>query len=102
MLILTRKSGESINIGSDITIRVLEIRGNQARLGIDAPRHIAVHREEIYQQVQKRNEMAAKRSPDSLGAVSAIWKQKQSMGAAPPAAPPASKAEGATTGSNEE
>ena len=77
MLILTRKSGESINIGSDIIIRVLEIKGNQTRLGIEAPRHIAVHREEVYQQVQKRNEMAASGSPSSLGDIRMLWVQKR-------------------------
>jgi len=87
MLILTRKSGESINIGSDIKIQVLEIRGNQARLGIEAPRHIAVHREEIYQQVQQRNELAARRSPDSLGDVRALWMQKQRRQAESPSLP---------------
>jgi len=76
MLILTRKSGESINIGPDIVIRVLEIRGNQARLGIDAPRTVAVHREEVYQQVQKNNEMAASRSPDTLSDVRLLWEKR--------------------------
>jgi carbon storage regulator len=83
MLILTRKSGESINIGSDIVIRVLEIKGNQARLGIEAPRDVAVHREEIYQQVQKRNETAASCSPNSLGDIRALWVEKK--GKKPPA-----------------
>ena len=76
MLILTRKSGESINIGSDIVVRVLEIKGNQARIGIQAPRHITVHREEIFQQVKESNEMAASRSPVSLGDVRKLWIQK--------------------------
>ena len=73
MLILTRKSGESINIGQDIVVRVLEIKGSQARIGVEAPRHITVHREEIYQQVQKRNEQAARRTPESLGGVRKLW-----------------------------
>ena len=73
MLILTRKSGESINIGQDIVVRVLEIKGSQARIGVEAPRHITVHREEVYQAVQKRNEQAARRTPDSLGGVRKLW-----------------------------
>jgi len=77
MLILTRKSGESINIGSDIVVRVLEIKGNQARIGIEAPRSIAVHREEVYQQVQRENELAARRSPESLGNVRQLWMAKK-------------------------
>jgi carbon storage regulator len=52
MLILTRRPGESVMIGDDITITVLAIKGNQLRLGFTAPRNIAVHREEIYQRVQ--------------------------------------------------
>lgn len=49
MLILTRRSTETIMIGDDISITVLEVRGNQVRIGIHAPRHIGVHREEIYE-----------------------------------------------------
>jgi carbon storage regulator len=52
MLILTRRPGESVKIGDDITITVLGIRGNHLRLGFTAPQHVAVHREEIYQRIQ--------------------------------------------------
>ncbi|MGY2373302.1 carbon storage regulator CsrA [Pseudomonas sp. SDO524_S393] len=52
MLILTRKLGESINIGEDIIVTVLGVNGNQVRLGINAPKSVAVHREEIYQRIQ--------------------------------------------------
>ena len=52
MLILTRRIGESVKINEDITVTVLGIKGNQIRIGIDAPRHVSVHREEIYQRMK--------------------------------------------------
>lgn len=52
MLIFTRRVGESINIGDDITVTVVSVNGNSARIGVDAPKHVEVHREEIYRQVQ--------------------------------------------------
>ena len=53
MLILTRRVGESVKINEDITVTVLGIKGNQVRIGVDAPRHVSVHREEIYQRIKK-------------------------------------------------
>ena len=52
MLILTRKVGETLMIGDEVNITVLEIRGNQVRIGINAPKDVAVHREEIYDRIQ--------------------------------------------------
>jgi len=52
MLILTRRAGETVMIGSDVTITVLGVKGNQVRIGINAPRDVAVHREEIYDRIQ--------------------------------------------------
>ncbi len=59
MLVLTRRLGEIIRIGDDISIRVMDIQRGQVRVAIDAPRHIPVHREEVYQQVQEENRRAA-------------------------------------------
>jgi len=52
MLILTRRTGETLRIGDDVKITVLGVKGNQVRIGIDAPKYIEAHREEIYQRIQ--------------------------------------------------
>ncbi|MGB1799571.1 MAG: carbon storage regulator CsrA [Gammaproteobacteria bacterium] len=53
MLILTRRVGESLMIGDEVNVTVLGIRGNQVRIGVDAPKDVAVHREEIYDRIQQ-------------------------------------------------
>jgi carbon storage regulator len=53
MLILTRRVGETVMIGDDVTITVLGVKGNQVRVGINAPKHVAVHREEIYERIKR-------------------------------------------------
>ncbi|QLB13836.1 carbon storage regulator CsrA [Bisgaardia hudsonensis] len=53
MLILTRKAGESLLIGDDISITILNIRGNQVKIGVNAPKEVSVHREEIYQKIKE-------------------------------------------------
>ena len=52
MLILTRRVGETVVIGNDVTVTVLGVKGNQVRLGVNAPREVAVHREEIFERIQ--------------------------------------------------
>ncbi len=58
MLILTRRVGETLVVGDDVTVTVLGVKGNQVRLGVNAPKDVSVHREEIYQRIQneKRSE----------------------------------------------
>lgn len=53
MLILTRRVGETVMIGNDCTVTVLSVKGNQVRVGVTAPKDVAVHREEIYERIQK-------------------------------------------------
>lgn len=56
MLILTRRVGETLMIGDDITVTVLGVKGNQVRVGVSAPKNVSVHREEIYDRIQRENE----------------------------------------------
>lgn len=68
MLVLTRRAGESIVIGNDIVVTVLEVRNDQIRIGIAAPRSVQVHREEVFKQVAREN-AAAITSADRAGAL---------------------------------
>ncbi len=61
MLVLTRKVDQSIIIGDDIKIIVVDVRGDQVKIGIEAPRDVSVHREEIYREIQQENKRAALR-----------------------------------------
>jgi len=65
MLILTRKEGESLRLGDDIVVTVVGVKGGAVRLGVSAPRDVAVHREEVYERVQKET---AKPAGDGDGA----------------------------------
>lgn len=59
MLVLTRRANQSIIIGDDVVVTVLEVRGDQVRIGITAPRNVTVHREEVYRALNDANEVAA-------------------------------------------
>jgi carbon storage regulator len=72
MLVLTRRAGESVMIGDDVVITVLEARGDVIRLGIQAPREVQVHREEIYKELQVVNREAASPTDDAVAAVTKL------------------------------
>ena len=69
MLVLSRQRDETIMIGDDVEITVVDIRGDKVRLGITAPRHIQVHRKEVYEAIRRENERAATLSPDDVSNV---------------------------------
>mgnify|MGYP002641846423 CR=1 FL=1 len=75
MLVLTRKAGESIVIGSDIRVTVLEMQGRQIRLGIEAPSDISVHRGEVYERIREENELAANADQQQLKSLTQALKK---------------------------
>lgn len=66
MLVLSRRLGESITIGDDVVVTVLEVRGDVVRLGIEAPRSVRVHRQEVYRELQEANRAAAQADDSAL------------------------------------
>ncbi|HET8760387.1 MAG TPA: carbon storage regulator CsrA [Nitrospiria bacterium] len=74
MLVLTRRVEEGIMIGDDIRVRVLEVKGHQVKLGIEAPRSTGVYREEIYQRIQEENRRASQ-VPEPSGVLSSLWRE---------------------------
>ena len=69
MLVLSRQRDETIMIGDDVEITIVDIRGDKVRLGINAPRHIQVHRKEVYDAIKRENEQAAKLGPSDVEGV---------------------------------
>lgn len=69
MLILTRKSGESVRIGDDVVVTVLEVKGNQVRLGVTAPKGISIYRGEIFERIREENIRSAGLSPSDFDSI---------------------------------
>jgi carbon storage regulator len=85
MLVLSRQRDETIIIGDDIEITVVDIRGDKVRLGVSAPKSISVHRKEVYDAIRRENREAAQVKPEDLSALGKIGPPKQS---GPPGSPP--------------
>jgi len=78
VLVLTRKSGESITIGDNVRVMVMEVKGKQVRLGIEAPPDTLVHREEVYRRIQAENRAAAGPEAGMLERAQAMWQTRKS------------------------
>ncbi len=72
MLVLSRRVGESIVIGDDVVVTVLEVRGDVVRVGVDAPRHVQVRRQELLVALEETNRAAASPSPDAVAGLSRL------------------------------
>ncbi len=78
MLVLSRRVGESIVIGDDVTVTVLEVRGDVVRVGVAAPRHVAVHREELRRELEDTNRASASPSEDVIADLSRAFSGRRS------------------------
>jgi carbon storage regulator len=77
MLVLSRRAGESVVLGEDITVTILEVRGDVVRVGIDAPRSLKVHRAELLAQLEESNRQAASPSDDAVASLTRALGQQQ-------------------------
>jgi len=76
MLVLTRKSDESINIGDDITITIVEIKGNSVRLGIKAPASLKIYRKELYETIKRENLLSSNLFMDEFKKINKVLRSK--------------------------
>ena len=77
MLILTRRSGQSLYVGDNIRITVLGIQGKQVKIGLDLPEDMTVYREEVYQRVMEENRMAVQTSNEDLFVAAELWQDSK-------------------------
>ncbi|GBE01027.1 hypothetical protein BMS3Bbin06_01676 [bacterium BMS3Bbin06] len=76
MLVLTRRSEESIRLGEDIVVKVFEIKGNQVRLGIEAPKGMRIYREELFQKIADENILSSKTDNLTFGRLKEVFKKE--------------------------
>jgi len=76
MLVLTRKLGEVIRVGDTVTVRVLEVKGNHVRLGVDAPSDVRIYREEVYRAICKETGQPLPEDADASEAAAAAWRSQ--------------------------
>ncbi len=77
MLVLSRKKDEVIVIGDDIEITVVDVRGDQVKIGVSAPRSVSIHRKEVYEAIRQENLAAAKSSVIGMGSLAAVLRKTQ-------------------------
>ncbi len=76
MLVLTRKLGEVLRIGQNITVRVIDVKGKQIKIGIEAPSDLLIYREEVYEKIQAENRLSSSLSMDAFGQIKEAFKKK--------------------------
>ena len=77
MLILSRRPGESMHLGDDIKITILQVKGQQVKIGFDVPEHMPVYREELYLKVQAENKLALELDNTDIMVATALWTNKE-------------------------
>lgn len=104
MLVLSRQKDETIIIGDDIEVTVVDIRGDKVRLGINAPKSVTVHRKEVYEQIKRENREAAQVKPEDLAGLrlptpgAGGTKPVRPLGSKPPESPPGGTAGDSSSG----